>query len=99
AATVEGDKVRAKPEKFADHYSQATLFWNSQTPVEKAHIVRGFRFELTKVETPSVRTRMVASLVNVARELAEAVAQGLGMEVPAPLPKALQRIDPPEVKR
>jgi catalase len=92
------DKVRGKPEKFADHYSQATLFWNSQTPVEKAHIVRGFRFELTKVETPSVRTRMVASLVNVARDLAEAVAKGLGMEMPAPLPKASQHIDPPEVE-
>jgi catalase len=76
---VNDDKVRGKPEKFADHYSQATLFWNSQTAVEKAHIVRGFRFELTKVQTPSVRTRMVASLVNVARELAEAVAQGLGI--------------------
>ena len=40
---VQEDKVRGKPKKFADHYSQATLFWNSQTGVEKAHIVRAFR--------------------------------------------------------
>ena len=49
--------MRGKPEKFADHYSQATLFWNSQTPYEKAHIVRGFRFELTKVQVPAIRER------------------------------------------
>ena len=36
---VDDDKVRGKPEKFADHYTQATLFWNSQTPIEKAHII------------------------------------------------------------
>ena len=48
-------KVRGKPERFADHYTQATLFWNSQTPVEKTHIVNAFRFELTKVQTPAVR--------------------------------------------
>ena len=39
-------KVRGKPERFADHYTQATLFWNSQTPVEKTHIINAFRFEL-----------------------------------------------------
>ena len=49
---VEDDKVRGKPEKFADHYTQATLFWESQTPDEKTHIIRAFRFELTKVQAP-----------------------------------------------
>ena len=39
---VAEDKVRGKPERFADHYTQATLFWNSQTPVEQAHIIRAF---------------------------------------------------------
>ena len=75
---------------FADHYTQATLFWNSQTPVEKAHIIRAFRFELTKVQTPAVRERVVAMLANVADELARRVARGLGMTVPAPLPRALE---------
>jgi catalase len=56
---IEDDKVRGKPEKFADHYTQAALFFNSQTPVEKAHILRGFRFELTKVQIPAVRERLV----------------------------------------
>ena len=85
------EKVRAKPEKFADHYSQATLFWNSQTPYEKAHIVRGFRFELTKVQVPAIRERTVAMLRNVSDELAQAVADGLGI----PLPKAMPRLVEP----
>jgi catalase len=95
---IREDKVRGKPEKFADHYTQARLFWNSQTAVEKAHIIRGFRFELTKVQVPSIRQRMVASLANVADDLVEGVAEGLGMEVPEPLPRALERPRKPEVE-
>ena len=75
---IEDDKVRGKPERFADHYTQATLFWNSQTPVEKAHILRGFRFELTKVQMPAVRERVVAMLANVDAELAETLAARAG---------------------
>ena len=71
-------KVRGKAERFADHYTQATLFWNSQTPVEQTHIINAFRFELSRVQTPAVRERMVSGLMNVAPELAEAVAAGLG---------------------
>jgi catalase len=94
----EGDKVRGKPERFADHYTQATLFWNSQTDVEKAHIVRAYRFELTRVQTSAVRRRVLALLANVDGELAERVASGLGMEVPDPLPKVLDKPVKPEVR-
>jgi catalase len=94
---VEEHKVRGKPEKFAEHYNQARLFWNSQTDVEKTHIVKAFRFELTKVQTVAVRRRMVAGLRNVAEDLARGVAEGLGMELPEPLPKALKRTPRPEV--
>ena len=93
-------KVRGKPERFADHYTQATLFWNSQTPTEQTHIINGFRFELSRVQTPAVRERMVSGLVNVAQELAEAVADGLGMKaVPAAMPKALTKKVTPEVTK
>jgi catalase len=88
------DKVRGKPEKFADHYTQATLFYNSQTEIEKAHIVRAFRFELTKVQTPAIRRRMVAGLANVDGDLAAQVAEGLGIEVPEPLPLAIEPTAP-----
>ena len=63
-------KVRGKAERFADHYTQATLFWNSQTEVEKQHIINAFRFELSKVQTPAIRERMVSGLMNVAPDLA-----------------------------
>ena len=96
---MQEDKVRGKPEKFADHYTQATLFYESQTAVEQAHIAGGFRFELSKLTVPAIRERMVASLVNVSAELAKTVAKGLGMAVPEALPRALERPAAPEVKR
>lgn len=73
---ISDDKVRGKPEKFAEHYAQATLFFESQTPVEKAHIEAAFRFELSKVAVPAIRERMVSSLVNVSPELAAGHAKG-----------------------
>jgi catalase len=95
----EGDKLRGKPEKFADHYTQATLFYNSQTPVEKAHIRRGFRFELTKVQVPAIRERVVAMLGNVDADLAATLAAELGMaKVPRPMPRVLKRPLPPEIE-
>jgi catalase len=96
---IEADKVRGKPERFAEHYNQATLFWNSQTPVEKAHIIRGFRFELTKVQVPAIRARVVSMLANVDAGLADTLAAELGMERPAPMPRALKRPPRPEVER
>jgi len=95
---VEEHKVRGKPERFAEHYNQATLFYNSQTDVEKQHIIRAYRFELTKVQTVAVRERVVATLRNVDEGLAAAVADGLGMPLPAALPRVLARPPRPEVK-
>ncbi len=84
---IEGSKVRGKPELFVDHYGQARLFWKSQTAVEQKHIIDAFRFELTRVQTPAVRERIVAGLVNVDPGLAQAVAGQLGIPVPPPLPR------------
>ncbi len=95
---VESDKLRGKPEKFADHYTQATLFYDSQTAVEKAHIAGGFRFELSKLTVPAIRLRMLSSLVNVSPELAATVAAGLGMDVPPAMPRALAQPAEPEVR-
>jgi len=94
---IRDDKVRGNPERFADHYTQARLFWLSQTPFERAHIVRAFRFELTKVQTPAIRERVLAQLANVDAELAESVAAGLGVPVPEPLPLASSKRVRPEV--
>ncbi|WP_342130284.1 catalase [Hydrogenophaga sp. OTU3427] len=96
---LEGDTLRGKPEKFADHYTQATLFYESQTSVEKAHIAGGFRFELSKLTVPAIRERMVSSLVNVSTELAATVSAGLGMAVPKAMPRAMANPATPEVTR
>ncbi len=93
----QGDKLRGKPEKFADHYTQATLFYDSQTAVEKAHIAGAFRFELSKLTVPAIRERVVSSLVNVSAKLAASVAAGLGIAVPKAMPKALAQPAKPEV--
>ncbi|WP_425481585.1 catalase [Cognatilysobacter lacus] len=95
---VRGNELRGKPEKFAEHYNQAKLFFDSQTPVERAHIIGAFRFELSKVTVPAIRERTVSMLANVSRELAEGVAAGLGMAVPAPMTPALARAPKPEVR-
>jgi catalase len=94
---VDADKLRGKPEKFADHYTQATLFYNSQTAVEQAHIAGAFRFELSKLTVPAIRARMVSSLVNVSAELAATIAAGLGISVPSAMPKVLAHPTKPEV--
>jgi catalase len=95
---VEADKVRGKPEKFADHYTQAALFYQSQTPVEQAHIVRALRFELTKVQVPAIRARVVSQLVHVDADLAARVAEGLGIEVPKAQEAVVPKNNRPEVK-
>jgi catalase len=79
AEKISAPKVRERAEKFFDHFSQARLFFNSQADIEKDHIVSAFRFELGKVEVPEIRERMVAILNQIDANLAERVANGLGL--------------------
>jgi catalase len=90
---VEGNKVRERSTTFSDHFSQATLFWNSMASWEKKHIVEAFSFELNMLETKAIQERVVNELlVNVADELAQKVAANVGVKVtatpkkPAPQP-------------
>ncbi|MBO9563866.1 MAG: catalase HPII [Niastella sp.] len=79
---IDAKKVRERSRSFFDHFSQATLFYNSQSDVEKAHIVKAFSFELGKVETVVIRQRMLGILAQVDKGLAAEVAYNLGLEVP-----------------
>ncbi len=94
---LEGDKLRGKPEKFGEHYLQATLFYNSLTAPEQAHLAGGFRFELSKLTVPAIRKRMLSSLVNVSPDLARRVADGIGMAVPEAMPRAIGQVPKPEI--
>ena len=98
ALVPEPSKVRGKPERFAEHYAQARLFFHSQTPAEQQHIINAFRFELSKVQTPAIRIRMVSGLRHVDERLATEVARGLGIRtLPDPMPTVLDREVTPEV--
>ena len=77
-----GEKRKARSETFADHYSQASQFYRSQTIIEQGHIADALVFELSKVETVEIRERMVAHLPNIDAGLATSVADGLGMDLP-----------------
>lgn len=83
AERIDAEKVRARSQSFFDHFSQATLFYNSQSESEKAHLTNALQFELSKVEIPAIRERMVGLLTQVDKTLAANVADALGLKVPA----------------
>ena len=82
AVEADGTKQRVRSEAFADHYSQARLFFVSQTPIEQKHIGDALVFELSKVERPDIRSRMVSHLINIDEDLTKTVANGLALELP-----------------
>ncbi len=81
-AEEEGQKLRIRPESFADHYSQARMFFRSMDKAEQAHMASAFVFELSKVSLEHIRRAMVANLRNADEDLASRVADGLAMELP-----------------
>jgi catalase len=82
AETLDASKHRRRDSAFDDHFSQASLFWNSQGPAEKDHIVTAFQYELSKVETLAIRQRMADNLAHVDARLARKVAEPLGIDPP-----------------
>lgn len=80
---VEGAKISKRSESFRDHYSQATLFWNSMADWEKDHIIAAFQFELGKVEHSHIREGVVEHLNHVDHNLAVSVAAGVGVTPPS----------------
>src|ERR1700722_3209932 len=85
-AEENGRKVRERSVSFADHYTQARQFYISQTKVEQGHIAEALIFELSKVEKPSIRLRLVSHLPHIDPKLADRVAKGLGLR---------DKLDPP----
>jgi len=89
AERIDAQKVRQRSASFFDHFSQAALFFRSQSEPEQNHIVNALRFELGKVDTPPIRERMVGLLAQVDKTLARRVADGLGIKVPTKLEKPM----------
>ncbi|HXH75950.1 MAG TPA: catalase [Bacteriovoracaceae bacterium] len=85
---VEGFKTRVRSESFNDHFSQATLFFQSLSEVEKEHLILAGVFELGKVATPHVRERIIHNFMNVDVDLALAIAAKVGVKVARPKKKS-----------
>ena len=79
---IEGTAVRAQPVSFDDHFSQPTMFYRSLSPLEQAHVVEAFTFELGKVYEQSIKERELQVLANVDADLCAQVAAGLGLPAP-----------------
>ncbi|MFV7529447.1 catalase HPII [Enterobacter mori] len=76
---VEGTKIRERSPSFGEYYAHPRLFWNSQTPIEQQHIIGGFSFELSKVVRTYIRERVVDQLARIDIQLAQSVADNLGI--------------------
>jgi len=74
-----GRKVREAPATFDDHFSQATMFFRSLSPVEQDHLAGALTFELSKCYETPIRQRVLQLAANIDPRLAAAVAKGLGL--------------------
>ncbi len=82
---IDGVKIRTRSDSFRDHFTQAALFFNSQSDYEQQHIIDAISFELGKVEISAIRERVVYLLNQIEGKLARGVADNLGIEIPAKL--------------
>lgn len=95
---IEAHKVRARSKSFFDHFSQARLFFNSQSEPEKNHLIDALSFELGKVKTIAIRERMVGILAQIDKGLAAAVAYAIGVSVPQHPEQPMNRSIPADGK-
>ncbi|KAI9689896.1 MAG: catalase A [Bathelium mastoideum] len=79
---VEGIKTRMRSKKFGDHTSQAQLFYNSMSAIEKKHIAASLSFELDHCDDPVVYERISERLANIDLGLAQQVAEQAGAKPP-----------------
>ena len=86
-------KLRVRSDLFADHFSQARMFFASQTKIEQAHIASAIVFELSKVTLPHVQERLIGQLRNIDEALARRVAAGVGIALPKAIPAARKPVD------
>ncbi|KYG29410.1 catalase [Alkalihalobacillus trypoxylicola] len=80
---VEGRKVRARSISFKDHFSQASLFWNSMSKAEKEHIIEAFSFELGKLKNVEIQQQVIEMFGNVNLEMVQKIAKNIGLTPPS----------------
>jgi catalase len=95
---IDGNKIRTRSDSFRDHFTQAALFFNSQSDYEQQHIINALSFELGKVEVNAIRERIVYLLNQIEGKLARGVADNLGIEIPAKLDQPMNMGYPADAK-
>ncbi len=91
---IDARKIRERSPSFFDHFSQAKLFFNSQSEPEKNHLTDALCFELGKVESVEIKERMLYFLTQIDDGLAGAVAYSLGLHIPKSLETPLNQSIP-----
>jgi catalase len=82
AEKIDAKKVRGRSDSFADHFTQARLFFHSQSAPEQQHIINAYSFELSKINDVNIRKRELAILHQIEPKLANAVGENLGLTPP-----------------
>ena len=91
---VEGKKIRARSESFKDHFSQAKMFYNSMSDVEKQHIIDAMSFELAKVKSEDIRQQIVEMFGNVNTDMITEVAKNIGAKPPSTKEVKYDKVSP-----
>ncbi|MFI8378198.1 catalase [Leeuwenhoekiella sp. NPDC079379] len=79
---IDARKIRSRSDSFSDHFSQPALFYRSLATWEKEHVADAYTFELGKCEHQYIKERMLWLINQIDTDLAEKVADGLGLEIP-----------------
>ena len=94
---VEGQKIRLRSPSFADHFSQAAMFWQAQTDAEKEHLIEAGQFELAMCDSMAVRERVIANFNKVDHTMAVRIAEGIGVTPPTEDESTQSAYSAPEV--
>ena len=79
---IDARKIRTRSESFSDHFSQPALFYRSLADWEKQHVTDAYIFELGKCMHQHIQERMLYIIDQIDTDLANKVAEGLGLKVP-----------------
>lgn len=79
---VSGRLQRGVSSSFSDVWSQPRLFFNSLTPAEQQQVVNAMRFEASQLNSDIVKNNVLIQLNRISHDVAERVAQALGMNAP-----------------
>lgn len=78
---VEGAKIRERSPTFDDHYSQASLFYQSQSAHDQKHIRDALTFELSKVEAMHIREQVLLNFAQVDDAMVKEIAPKVNVKI------------------